>query len=367
MGKKTFISKVEAVLEKRRLAKEDIIFLLELEKKEELEKIFCRADKIRKELIGDDVFIRGIIEFSNYCRNECLYCGLRRQNPGLKRYRMAAEEIIDTAIDGVKRLGIKTILLQSGEDDSYDDGKIEMIIKGILRDCDCRIALSIGERGVDSYKRFYMAGARRCLIRFETSNKKLFGEMHPASSASKNSFDDRVRLIMELKKMGYQTGTGPIIGLPGQGVDDLAESIIMLNKLNADMAGMGPFIAHPRTPLAGEADGGIEMGLKMIAVTRICCKDIFIPATTALQSLDNENGVERALKAGANVIMPNITPKRYRELYEIYPGKANIHDEADRCVESAKDAIRSAGRDIGEGYGDVKRRAIEEKEGQQGS
>jgi len=346
------MSNVDLVLG-RELSKGDIIFLLGLDKKEDMEKLFKKADEVREEYIGDDVFIRGILEFSNYCKNDCIYCGIRKSNSKLKRYRIDAQEIVKIAENAVNNLGFKTVLLQSGEDDFYTTEIVENLIKDILKKCDCRVALSIGETRIEEYERFYEAGAKRCLIRFETSNKEIFEKLHPPDSITKNSFEKRIDLLKKLKKIGYQVGTGPMIGLPGQSVSDLAEDILFYNKLNINMAGMGPFICHHDTPLKGSLDGSFEMSLKMIAITRIVCKDIFISATTALQTLNKINGRELALKSGANLLMPNVTPKKYREHYQLYPNKVCIYESPYDCSNCVKGVVKSVGREIGEGYGDT--------------
>lgn len=352
MMKETCISELDYALNKESLTREDIIFLLKLNKKEDLNKLFKKADNVRQKYIGNDVHIRGILEFSNHCKNDCLYCGIRKSNTKLKRYRIKPDEIIQIAENAVNVLGFKTVLLQSGEDDFYTTEIIGDIIKTILKKYDCRVALSIGERTIEEYKQFYEAGARRCLIRFETSNKELFEQLHPISSSTKNSFENRIKLIKELKKIGYQAGSGLMIGLPNQTIEDLADDILLYNKLNINMAGMGPFICHPETPLAGNANGTFEMSLKMIAITRIVCKDIFISATTALQTINKFNGRELALQAGANLLMPNITPKVYREHYQLYPNKVCIYENPHDCANCVNQVASSVGRDIGKGYGD---------------
>jgi biotin synthase len=213
----------------------------------------------------------------------------------------------------------------------------------------------LGERSVEEYKKFFSAGAKRCLIRFETSNKELFESLHPAGSATKNSFDERLLLIKKLKEVGYQVGTGPMIGLPGQTVSDLADDILLYEELGINMAGMGPYICHPETPLVGEKDGSFDMSLKMIAVTRLVCKDIFISATTALQTLNPSDGREKALQSGANLLMPNITPMKYREFYQLYPDKVCIYENPIDCAGCVTRVVRSVGRRMGDGYGDPKR------------
>ncbi len=346
---------ISDVLDKEKLSKEEIIFLLKLSEKEDLDKLFHKADEVRKKFIGEEVFVRGILEFSNFCKNDCLYCGIRLGNKGLNRYRIDVDEIVSIAENAVKNLGFKTVLLQSGEDDYYSAEVIEGLIKKILEKCDCRVALSLGERSVEEYKKFFSAGAKRCLIRFETSNKELFESLHPAGSATKNSFDERLLLIKKLKEVGYQVGTGPMIGLPGQTVSDLADDILLYEELGINMAGMGPYICHPETPLVGEKDGSFDMSLKMIAVTRLVCKDIFISATTALQTLNPSDGREKALQSGANLLMPNITPMKYREFYQLYPDKVCIYENPIDCAGCVTRVVRSVGRRMGDGYGDPKR------------
>ncbi|MBM3309320.1 MAG: [FeFe] hydrogenase H-cluster radical SAM maturase HydE [Candidatus Altiarchaeales archaeon] len=354
--KETYTSRLDCILDKNELSKEGIVFLLKLDRREHLGRLFKKADEVREEYIGEDVYVRGVLEFSNYCRNDCLYCGIRKSNLKLRRYRIKPEEIVGIAKNAVSSLGFRTVLLQSGEDGYYTTEVVEDMIKRILEKCDCRVALSIGERTVEEYKRFYDAGARRCLVRFETSNKKLFEKLHPKSSQTKNSFGRRVKLIKRLGKIGYQVGTGFMVGLPGQSIEDLAGDILMYDRLKANMAGTGPFICHPDTPLACSNNGSFEMSLKVIAVTRIACKDIFISATTALQSLNNANGRELALQAGANLLMPNITPKKYRMLYQLYPNKACVYENPFDCANCVKKVVETVGRTIGRGYGDAIRK-----------
>ena len=351
MVKEIFASELDIVLDKSEFYKEDIIFLLGLNGKD-MDKLFKKADLVREKYIGNDVFIRGILEFSNYCKNNCLYCGIRKDNSKLKRYRIKSSKIIEIAENAVNNLGFKTVLLQSGEDEYYSCEVILDLIKGILEKCDCRIALSIGERDIEEYRKFYSAGARRCLIRFETSNKELFDKLH-LGSVTKDSYDKRISLIKELKKIGYRVGSGSMIGLPGQTIEDMAEDILVYNRLGINMAGMGPFICHPDTPLSDNPDGTFLMSLKMIAVTRLVCKDIFISATTALQTLNKSNGRELALQAGANLLMPNITPKKYREMYQLYPNKVCIYESPYDCANCVTNVVKSVGRDMGKGYGDT--------------
>lgn len=348
------------ILKKKKFTKKDIITLLSIKDKKLLEILYTKANEVRKKYIGDEVHIRGIIEFSNICKNNCNYCGIRKDNKHFKRYRMTPEEIVNISLN-VKRLGYGSIVLQSGEDDYYTKEIICNIIKNIKLETDSAIVLSIGERPLSDYKKFKEAGADRVLLRFETSNDRLYKKIHNKTSATKKSLQKRINMIKQLKKIGYQIGAGPIIGLPGQTINDLADDILLFDKLKINMATMGPYICHDDTPLKGSKDGTVEDTLKMIAITRIVCKDIFIPATTALQTLDKASGRQKALKAGANILMPNITPKEYRKHYLLYPNKVCIDESPEDCALCIRSVIKSVKRTIGKGNGEPIRKILGEK------
>ncbi|MDI3480515.1 MAG: biotin synthase [Tepidanaerobacteraceae bacterium] len=335
----------EKIDSEQELNHEELCSLLAMENAEQLELLYQKADKIRKKYVGDEVHLRGLIEFSNYCRNNCLYCGIRRDNKKIKRYRMQIDEILDTAILAAN-LGYKTVVLQSGEDMYYTTDKLVELIRFIKKNADVAITLSIGERSYEDYARFFEAGADRYLIRFETSNPELYAKLHPDSS-----FENRMKILNWLKQIGYQTGSGVMIGLPGQSIEDLARDILKFKELDLDMIGVGPYICHPDTPLAGNPNGTAEMTLKVIALTRIVTKNTHIPATTALATLRPADGREKALKAGANVIMPNVSPIKYREYYELYPNKICIRETERQCNDCIKRRIYSIGRTISKGYG----------------
>ncbi len=314
--------------------RKEIIELLNSDNSVEL---FSLADKIRKENTGDGVHLRGLIEFSNFCKRSCAYCGLQFSNKNLQRYRMDENEIIETARKGA-RLGYKTVVLQSGEDNFYNEKRICRIIEEIKK-FDLAITLSIGERSKSEYKSFKLSGADRFLLRIETTDENLYKKLHPGMD-----FKNRVNCLYNLKEAGYETGTGSLVGLCGQTVDSLACDILFYKKLDADMVGIGPFIPHPDTPLRGELNKeNFNLALKMMAITRIMLPDINIPATTAMETI-NPNGRIIALKSGANVVMPNITPNKYREKYEIYPGKICINDTPDKCRKCIEEKINSIGR-----------------------
>lgn len=327
------------------LSKEDLIFLLSIKKCEDLTLLYNQADKYRKKYVGDEVHLRGLIEFSNFCRKNCIYCGIRRDNGKIKRYRMSAEEILDS-VALAENLGYRTVVLQSGEDLFFTAEMISDLIKQIKRHSDVAITLSIGERRHEELKRLYDAGADRFLLRFETSNRELYSKLHPDSN-----YDNRMENLSFLKEIGYQVGSGIMIGLPNQTVTDLAMDILKFKELDLDMVGVGPYISHPDTPLAGHANGTAEMTFKVIALTRIVTGYAYIPATTALATIRQADGREKALQLGANVVMPNVTPTRYRADYEIYPNKACIRESAEQCRTCLHKRINSLGRPISQEYG----------------
>ena len=348
------------MLEKEKLTKKDIERILSIKGDELLLIHYQKADETRKRYVGDEVHIRGIIEFSNYCKNNCGYCGIRRGSQKVRRYRIAPKQIIEIAENAHKTLRYESVVLQSGEDDYYNADILCDIIKAIKEKTGMAVVISIGERPLEEYRKFKAAGADRSLVRFETSNKSLYEKIHPETSLTKKSWDERISLISELKRMGYQIGSGPMIGIPGQTIEDMAFDVFLFDKLRINMAAMGPYICHPDTPMKGSPDGTVEMTLKMIAVTRIVCKDIFIPATTALQTLDKAQGRQKALMAGANILMPNITPQKYRPHYLLYPNKVCIDEKPEDCRACVLGIIRSLGRTSAKGPGHPYRRSLGE-------
>ncbi|MCQ2410436.1 MAG: [FeFe] hydrogenase H-cluster radical SAM maturase HydE [Elusimicrobiaceae bacterium] len=299
--------------------------------------LFTAADEARKQFVGDGVYLRALIEFSNYCKNNCLYCGIRAGNKHAKRYRLTPDEIVQTAQKAVG-YGYKTIVLQSGEDGWFDTDKMCDIIRQIKK-LDVALTLSIGEKSREEYAAYRAAGADRYLLRIETTDKTLYEKLDPGMS-----WENRVRCLHDLKTLGYEVGSGSLVGLPGQTVESLADDLLFFQKIPVDMAGIGPFIPHPQTPLANEkSDGHFELALKMMAVMRLLLPDINIPATTAMESL-HPNGRLVALQAGANVVMPNVTDTQFRPLYELYPGKICVGDSADKCRGCVEEKIKSIGR-----------------------
>jgi len=309
------------------------------------------ADSVRRETLGDDVHLRGIIEFSNHCRCTCCYCGVRRDNGNLTRYRMSPSEIVEAA-DLVASLGVGTVVLQSGEDPWWTAERLAGVIERIKARTRLAVTLSVGEREEWEYRLWRQAGADRYLLRHETSDPELYARLHPGAS-----LDSRLRCLDTLAELGYQIGAGCIIGLPGQTPESLARDLLLLRRLNVHMAGMGPLVPHPQTPLAAMPVGPAEVTLNMLALTRLLVPDVMLPATTALETV-MEGGRLAGLRAGANVIMPNLTPRRYARLYEIYPGKKAPTIEIAEEVDRALKVIQAAGRGVGVGPGHSPRAAL---------
>ena len=323
------------------LSKEELVQILSDESINDF--LFKIADEVRKEHVGNEVHLRGLIEFSNICKCNCKYCGLRKDNPELERYRLTIEESYDFA-KKAKDYGYKTVVLQSGEDSYYSIERLVKLLQDIKK-LDLAITLSIGERSFEEYKAFKEAGADRYLIRIETTNKELYKKLHPNMS-----FENRIRCLKDLKTLGYEVGTGCLVGLPEQSIESLANDILFFKEIDADMIGIGPFIPNQNTPLKDATGGTFEMALKVMALTRILLPTINIPATTAMETL-NPNGRLIALQSGANVVMPNVTEGDYRRKYEIYPGKICVGDTPAHCRGCISGKIQSIGRTVSTGYG----------------
>ncbi len=328
--------------------KEYLVKLLQEKDPEKIATLYRDADRVREEFMGNDIHIRGIIEFSNVCKRDFLYCGLRKSNKELVRYRMDGEEIWRAALEA-KRLNFKTVVLQSGEDPYLSGDDLSFLI-GKIKKLEMAVTLSIGERFYEDYRRFREAGADRYLLKFETSSPELFKKLKPDSC-----YEERFQCLAWLKELGYQVGSGNMVGLPGQSWDDLAEDLILFRKLDLDMIGIGPWIPHPHTPLKDHSTGELETVLKVIALTRLLNPDTHIPATTAVGTI-HPAGREKALCAGANVIMPNVTPGGYRRYYEIYPHKICIEEEPANCRLGIEAMISSLGRRVGIDFGHRVRR-----------
>ncbi|MCK4463071.1 MAG: [FeFe] hydrogenase H-cluster radical SAM maturase HydE [Candidatus Omnitrophica bacterium] len=314
--------------------------IIERLKDEDLERLFKEADDIRKIYVSNEVHIRGIIEFSNHCCRSCLYCGLRRENERISRYRMKPNEIISLANQTIQ-FGVKTVVLQSGDDLGFNQKALCQVI-GIIKKKNPEVAvtLSVGERPLDDYRAFKEAGADRYLLKHETANPTLYDKLHPGQDLK-----TRLQILDCLRRLGYQIGLGNIAGLPGQTVEDLADDILLMKNIEPDMAGVGPFIPQKDTPLSGFPYGNLDLTLKVLALTRIVTKNTHLPATTALATLNPNEGQFLGLKAGCNVIMPDFTPEYYRKNYIIYDDKVRV------SLERAKELIFKAGRFISKSRG----------------
>ncbi len=315
--------------------------ILEYLKSDKANSLFKKAGKIRKLYCADKVFIRGIIEFSNHCCRSCVYCGLRQENKKILRYRMTLQEITRLAKQIIGQ-GVKTIVLQSGDDFGFSQKTLSDIIFNIKSaNPEVAITLSLGERPFDDYRAFKDAGADRYLLKHETANPRLYERLHPGQTLKK-----RIETLEYLKKLDYQIGAGNIVGLPGQTLKDLADDILFMKELDVDMAGIGPFIPQKDTPLHGLPSGKLDLTLRVLALTRIITKNTHLPSTTALATLDPRDGQLLGLKAGCNVLMPDFTPEYYRKNYTIYDDKMRV------SLDRAKELIFKTGRLISESRGD---------------
>jgi biotin synthase len=332
---------------------------------ERLEELWRRADETRRTHAGDAVHLRGLVEVSSYCARQCAYCGLRVGNEKLVRYRMRADEIIFAAQQAVN-FGYGTVVLQAGEDYGIKTDWMAEIIRRIKGETPLAVTLSLGERTDRDLTAWRKAGADRYLLRFETSDRNLFEEIHPPLG---NRKCDRLAMLRRLKRLGFEVGSGIMIGIPGQTYASVAKDIALFRELDLDMIGIGPFIPHPATPLGrgfrpfpsvnGEQVPNSElMVYKAVALTRLVRPDANIPATTALATINKKNGRELCLQRGANVFMPNLTPLKYRRLYEIYPDKACIGETGDACNGCLSLRIKKIGRHIGQGQGGRRNRQV---------
>lgn len=323
------------------LTRREIVALLQSPERDV--ELFAAADRVRRKYVGDEVHLRGLIEFTNCCDQNCLYCGLRRDNARLERYRLEPETIINFAVKAASN-GYKTVVLQAGEGEFYSLEEMVYIIKAI-KALDVAITLSIGEKTRDEYLAYRNAGADRYLLRIETTDKNLYETMSPGMH-----FENRVRCLRDLKELGYELGTGCLVGLPGQTLESLADDILFFRNIGADMIGVGPFIPNPDTPLGNAVGGTFELSIKVMAITRLLLPDINIPATTAMETL-NEKGRIIGLQSGANVVMPNVTEGDYRRMYALYPGKICVGDTPSHCRGCITAKIQGIGRSVSQGYG----------------
>jgi biotin synthase len=348
---------IEDILKKDLFTKEDLVYLLSADEIES-GKVFEKAQQVKKEFVGKKVYFRGLIEYSNFCSKNCLYCGIRAGNKNQVRYQLTEQEVIGSAMYAYKNR-FASIVIQSGErSDQKFIKTIEYLLKEISRmtNNELHVTLSLGEQSEKTYRNWFDAGAQRYLLRIETSNPELYRKIHPNNKL--HSYENRLKNLRLLRKVGYMVGTGVMIGLPFQKIEDLADDLIFFRDFDIDMIGMGPYIEHQDTPLYLYKDEllplqkRLELSLKLVAILRIMMKDINIAATTAMQTID-PRGREKALLAGANVMMPNITPLKYKQSYLLYNNKPGTEDDAEEGKLVMEQNIHDAGDEIGYGeWGD---------------
>lgn len=338
---------IDSIKENKSITKKQLESILCMNDKESTEYLFKTAREVADSVFGKKIFVRGLIEFTNYCKNDCYYCGIRKSNSEAQRYRLSKEDILSCCRQGYL-LGFRTFVLQGGEDGFYSDDVICDIvssIKGLYPDC--AITLSIGEKKMESYKRYYDAGADRYLLRHETANEVHYRKLHPKEL----SLENRKQCLYNLKEIGYQTGCGFMVGSPFQTIDTLYEDLIFIKELNPQMVGIGPFIPQHATPFANENAGTLTDTLKLLSVIRLIHPKVLLPATTALGTI-HPTGREQGIMAGANVVMPNLSPVDVRKKYELYDSKICTGEEAAECRNCLDLRINNIGYKIVEDRGD---------------
>ncbi|SCI93349.1 Biotin synthase [uncultured Clostridium sp.] len=340
------INIIEKLYKTNDASKEELLYLLDNIDENSKELLIKRANETRKKYYENKVYMRGLIELTSFCKKDCLYCGLRRHNKNADRYRLTLDEILECVRKGDK-LGYKTFVLQGGEDEYFTDDKMVEIIKAIKSEFpDNAITLSLGERSYDSYKRMYDAGADRYLLRHESASKELYESIHPGEP-----FEKRRNCLKNLKDIGYQSGAGFMVGIPGQTNEDLVNDLRFVKEFEPAMCGIGPFIPHKDTPLRNYEHGSLEKTVICLAIVRLLLPKVLLPATTALSSIDPK-GREEGLKAGGNVIMPNLSPMSVRKKYSLYDNKAYILDEDAEYRTMIEQKINEAGYEVEVSRGD---------------
>lgn len=325
----------------------ELKLLIETDDKAAAELLKKYADETRRKFYGDKVFLRGLIEISSYCRNDCLYCGIRRSNRDADRYRLSREDILACCENGYE-LGFRTFVMQGGEDMYFSDEIIVPLIAGIREKYpDCAITLSLGERSYESYKRMKEAGADRYLLRHEAASEELYKKLHPSEMSLRN----RKECLFALRELGYQVGAGFMVGAPFQATDDIIADLRFLQELRPQMIGIGPFVPHHSTPFADEKRGTLELTLRLLGILRLLFPNVLLPATTALGTIA-PNGRELGLMTGCNVVMPNLSPVKVRKKYDLYDNKICTGEEAAECRGCLQRRIESAGYTVANERGD---------------
>ena len=338
---------VDKLLSTRNLSDTELKEILLCDDKEFNEYLFGKARAVREEHYGKSVYLRGLIEFTNHCKNNCYYCGIRCANRNAQRYRLSKNQILECCKEGYA-LGFRTFVLQGGEDPYYSDEYLVELISEIKNQHpDCAVTLSIGERDKNSYLRLYSAGADRYLLRHETADKEHYRKLHPKNM----SFENRMKCLENLREIGYQVGCGMMVGSPFQTVDMLIEDLRFLQSFKPEMVGIGPFIPHHDTRFANEKSGSVELTLRLLSVIRLILPEVLLPSTTALGTLD-AFGREKGLLAGANVVMPNLSPSNVRKKYLLYDNKICTGEESAACISCMQRRVNSVGYKIVTARGD---------------
>ena len=342
-----FTNTVDVVRQERRITKEQLACLLGQAEPGDEEHLFAAARETADAMFHKQVFLRGLIEFTNYCRNDCYYCGIRCSNRAAERYRLSEEEILSCCDSGAA-LGFRTFVLQGGEDPYYTDERMSAIVRAMKeRHPDCAVTLSIGEKSRESYQMYHDAGADRYLLRHETADGEHYAKLHPKSM----SLAHRKQCLYDLKEIGYQVGCGIMVGSPYQTIDTIYEDLVFMQDLGPHMIGIGPFLAHKDTPFRDEQNGSVQTTLRLLSILRLLFPKVLLPATTALGTAD-AFGREKGILAGANVLMPNLSPAAVRGKYLLYDGKICTGEEAAECVTCLRNRIERIGYRVAEGRGD---------------
>lgn len=329
------------------LSHSEFVQLLSLRTPEFSEELRRRAAEVRRQVYGNQVFVRGLIEFTNYCRCDCYYCGIRRSNSNAQRYRLTEEEILECCREGYE-LGFRTFVLQGGEDGYFTDERLAALIQDIKhRWTECAVTLSVGERKRESYETFFRAGADRYLLRHETADAVHYRKLHPENQTLEN----RLRCLRDLKEIGFQTGAGIMAGSPGQTVETIAKDLAFFQELKPEMVGIGPFLPHKDTPFCAEPAGSVELTLDLLAIVRLMLPKVLLPATTALGTAEAD-GRERGMQCGANVVMPNLSPVSVRGKYMLYDNKRSFGSEAAEGLRQLRESMNRAGFAVVKDRGD---------------
>lgn len=343
-------SLIDKLEKEHSLTEDEYAFLIDNRNAQTAEILAKKADRIRREIYGNTVFIRGLIEITNICKNDCLYCGIRKSNTNCDRYRLTKNDILECCDEGY-RLGFRTFVMQGGEDGYFKDEVLCDIVRAVKeKHPDCAVTLSMGERSEGSYRRLYSAGVDRYLLRHETADSEHYAMLHPSDM----TLEKRIGCLKNLKKIGFQTGCGFMVGSPFQTTQMIAKDLKLIEGFKPDMCGIGPFVPHKDTPFADKAGGTAELTCYLLSIIRLIHPPVLLPSTTALGTID-ENGREKGILSGANVVMPNLSPTSVRKKYELYNNKISDGDESAQSKENLAKRIKKIGYEIVTDRGDIRK------------